>query len=539
MLNRSRTLMALALAGVLAASACSGGKAGSPTDEGASGGSGGGPGGTFTYDTYTQVVTEWDPAVSYSNEIIAMSNMYETLTRYDAATEKVRPLLATKWASSDGGRTWRFTLRHGVKFHSGRSMTAAAAKAAIDRTRKIGKGAAYIWSAVNTISAPKSDELVLHLKYPAPMDLISSADYAAYIYDTKAAGSSDLGKWFAKGHDAGTGPYTAGTWKQGQEVELTLNQDKDYWGGWSGAHYSRVAYRVVSQDTTAAQLARSGEVDFVEQLSPHLWQTFKNEQSVTTPARNSWQNLFAFFNTKSGPLADKRVRQGVASGIDYQGILAALKGAGVRTPGIVPDGLVGYDKSLPQYTYDLTKAKQLLAQAGYGPGKKAMLLTLTYTQGDSNEQLAMSLIKSDLAKLNIKLTVQALQWPTQWAKGKSSSPAKRQDIFVMYWWPDYADPYSWFINLFHTESPPNFGMAYYSDKAMDMQIDGVEKVLATDKAKATQMYRDMQTRLYQDAPAVVLYTSSYQRVLNAKVSGYVDNPAYPNVVFVHDLHPKS
>ncbi|HEX6446675.1 MAG TPA: ABC transporter substrate-binding protein [Streptosporangiales bacterium] len=538
MLNRSRTLVTLAVAAVVAVSACTG-RPSSPTDAGASGGSGGGQDATFTYDTFTQVVTEWDPAVSYSNEIIAMSNMYETLTRYDATTKKLQPLLATRWASSDGGRTWTFTLRHGVRFHTGRPMTAAAAKAAIDRTRKMGKGAAYIWSAVDTISAPKPDELVLHLKYPAPMDLISSADYAAYIYDTRAAGGANLGKWFAQAHDAGTGPYTAGTWKQGQEVELTLNRYKDYWGGWSGAHYSRVAFRVVSQDTTAAQLARSGEVDFVQQMSPHLWQTFKNEQSVTTPARNSWQNLFAFFNTKTGPLADKRVRQGVASGIDYQGILTALKGAGVRTPGIVPNGLLGYDRSLPQYTYDVAKAKQLLAQAGYGPGRKPMKLTLTYTQGDSNEQLAMSLIKSNLAKLNISLTVQALQWPTQWAKGKSSNPAKRQDIFVMYWWPDYADPYSWFINLFHTEKPPNFGMAYYSDKAMDKQIDDVEQVLATDKAKATRMYRDMQVRLYRDAPAVVLYTSSYQRIVNAKVSGYVDNPAYPNVVFVHDLHPSS
>ncbi|MQA01822.1 MAG: ABC transporter substrate-binding protein [Streptosporangiales bacterium] len=449
----TRLVAAVAAAALTAAMAtgCTGKPAGSPVDEGDTGGKQR----TFTYDTYSQVVTEWDPAISYSNEIIAMSNVYETLTRYDAETEKVEPLLATEWDSSNGGRTWTFTLRDDVTFHSGRKLTAEAAKGAIDRTRKLGKGAAYIWDAVKEVQAPESDRLVLELKYPAPMDLISSADYAAYIYDTEAAGDADLQKWFNKGNDAGTGPYTAGDWEQGEEIELTLDKYGKYWGGWSGNRYSRVVYRVVPQDTTAAQLARSGEVSFVQQMSPHLWKTFKDDKSVTRPARNSWQNLFALFNTESGPLADKRARQGMAHAIDYEGILAALKGAGTRTPGVVPDGLLGHDPRLPQYERDTAKAKQLLNAAGYGPGKKQLKLSLTYTEGDSNEQLAASLIKSNLAKLNVKLTTRGLQWPTQWAKAKSSDLKNRQDILLFYWWPDYASPYSWFINLFHTEQPPS------------------------------------------------------------------------------------
>ena len=55
---------------------------------------------TFTYDTYTDVMVGWDPSTSYSNEVIAMSNIYETLTRYDSATQTVKPLLATAWTSS-------------------------------------------------------------------------------------------------------------------------------------------------------------------------------------------------------------------------------------------------------------------------------------------------------------------------------------------------------------------------------------------------------------------------------------------------------
>src|SRR5262245_28709947 len=163
----------------------------------------------FTYDTYTQVMVDgWDPSTEYSNGIIAMSSMYQTLTHYDSVKHQVEPLLATSWAPSGDSLTWTFQLRHGVYFHTGRLMTAAAAKASILRTIQENGGAAYIWGAVKTIDTPGPYTLVFHLKYASPLDLEASADYSAYIYDTQAAGSGSLTKWLNAPHDAGTGPYT-------------------------------------------------------------------------------------------------------------------------------------------------------------------------------------------------------------------------------------------------------------------------------------------------------------------------------------------
>src|SRR5439155_4535990 len=82
------------------------------------------PSKTFVYDSYTQVMINWDPATAYDQEQVAMQNMYETLTRFDSRTQKVMPLLATKWKVSQGGKLWTFTLRHGVKFHTGRPFNA-------------------------------------------------------------------------------------------------------------------------------------------------------------------------------------------------------------------------------------------------------------------------------------------------------------------------------------------------------------------------------------------------------------------------------
>jgi peptide/nickel transport system substrate-binding protein len=490
---------------------------------------------TFTYDTYTPVMVDgWDPATEYSNGIIAMSNMYETLTRYNPVTHQVGPLLATSWSSAHGGLTWTFQLRHGVYFHTGRLLTAAAARAAILRTAKLNGGAAYIWGAVKTIDTPGPYTLVFHLKYPAPLDLEASADYSAYIYDTKAAGSGSLTKWLNAPHDAGTGPYTVATWNKGQEFEVVQKAYPKYWGGWSGAHFKRVVFRVVPQDTTAAQLLRAGQVSFVEQMSPSLWSSLRGTAGVKLVSAASWQNLLGQLNSKALSLPE---RQAISYGINYKGIIAALQGAGLPSSGIVPAGLLGHFSNLPNYSYDPARAAQLLNQVGYGPGKKPLNLSLTYTQGDSNEQVVATLIKSSLARLNIHLNVQSLVWPTQWGKAKSASAAQHQDIFMEYWWPDYADPYSWFINLLYTEKQPYFNLSYYSNRSLDSQINKVESLVATNRTAGDQLYRSMQVTILHQAPIAFLYNANYQYAMMSNFSGLVVNQAYPNVVFAYNLKP--
>ena len=490
----------------------------------------------FTYDTTATVMDDgFDPATEYSDGIIAMSQMYETLTRYDATAHRVEPLLATSWSSAGNGKTWTFHLRHGVHFHTGRLMTAQIAKAAILRTIKLGGGAAYVWAAVASIDTPDQYTLVFHLKYASPLDLQASASYSAYIYDTQAAGpGGNLTKWLNTPHDAGTGPYELQTWSKGQEFEVILKAFPGYWGGWSGPHFKKVVFRVVTADTTAAQLLRSGAVDFVEQISPSIWKSFQGSPGIRTVASPSWQNLLAQLNAEALSLP---VRQAILYGIDYPGIVAALQGAATASSGLVPAGLLGHYTDLPNYTYNPAKATQLLHQAGYGPGKKALNLSLTYTSGDSNEQVVAELLKSSLAKLNISLSTQSLAWPTQWAKAKSANTTTRQSIFLEYWWPDYADPYTWFTNLLQTQKPPYYNLSYYSNPALDAQINKVESVVATSPAAGAQLYRDMQVETIRQAPVTALYNVNYQYAMRTSFTGFTVNPAYANVVFTYNLRP--
>ena len=156
-----------------------------------------------------------------------------------------------------------------------------------------------------------------------------------------------------------------------------------------------------------------------------------------------------------------------------------------------------------------------------------------------DQRLLVTMLAARLARLNVRLDARAMQWNAQWDRGKSENPADRQDIYAMYWWLDYADAYSWFINLFHSADPVSFNLTYLADKAIDRRIDELPMLVATDHAAAQRSYAALQRDLIDKrAVAVVTWVTTYQRAYLGGIRNYTDNPAYPNVVFVHELEPR-
>jgi peptide/nickel transport system substrate-binding protein len=485
----------------------------------------------FVYVKNLDVISDWDPAKSYSNEIIAMQNIYETLTIWNPVTRKAGPRLATSWRSSSNGRTWTFTLRPGVTFHTGRPVDAAAVKASIDRTINGKAGASYIWDAVSGIRADGPRTVTFTLKYPVPLDLVASSGYAAYVYDTKAA--PDLGKWFEAGRDAGSGPYTVASWHKGKEQELTLKSYDRYWAGWDQPHYRTIEYRVVPDPDRAWRLLNRGEVSFVTRLSPSLFTKASVTPGVRTSERPSFQTAMLLFNTEAGPMADVRIRRAVQKAVDYQGVIKALKGAATPASGIVPEGLPGHVAGR-EPKQDLAGAARQLQQAGYGPGGAPLRLRLTYAEGDNDQRLLVTRLQAALRTLNVTLTARAMPWNAQWALGKK----RGQDILLMYWWPDYADGYSWFGNMFHSENPTVFNLSYLKDRTTDAMLDKLPELTVTDKAAAQRGFVQATGRvLDHDVAAAQPWVVNYQRAFLGGIQGYDDNPAYPDVVFVYDLRP--
>jgi ABC-type transport system substrate-binding protein len=168
--------------------------------------------------------------------------------------------------------------------------------------------------------------------------------------------------------------------------------------------------------------------------------------------------------------------------------------------------------------------------------KPIMTLTLTYNITDPDEMEVAELMKTEYNKLGIDLEIKGMSWDAQWDLAKSD-PTKAQNIFVMYWWPTILSGYDFLDSMFHTESPVMFNDAYYYNSTFDNLIDTAYSEEATNATHSMELYKDAQMMLINDCPAIFFYDVDNTHVISRAISGYVDNPAYPHVVFYYNLTP--
>lgn len=487
-------------------------------------------GGIAIYGYHDEVMTFWDPSDSYSNEIVAMNNMYETLLRYNPKNNSFENVLAEKYTVSPDGLTWTFDLRKGVTFHTGAKMTAESVKKSIERTIKRGKGAAFIWDSVDKINVIDDDTVEFKLKYAAPLDTVVSSGYAAFIFDADAL-EKNGDDWINQGHDVGTGPYTVQKWTKGSELILTYYPQ--YWKGWEEKNFQKVVFKTVPEANTRQQMLEAGKMDYTNQMPIESIDAMSGKPGIAVEVTDSFQQLVMQLNTAKAPFNNPKVRKALAYAIPYDTIINdILSKTGSQSHGSIPKGLWGYDETLKQYKYDPEKAKALLKEAGVTGGK----LTLTYLSGDEFERRIAELLKVELAKIGFDLEVKGMLWEAQWDMAKAKDPAKRQDILLMYWWADYADPYSFMKNLYASENDIVFNLSYYKNPAYDKLVEEAKKVSGVDRNKAISLYRQAQEILIEDVPGISLYDVKYVRVFRENLKGFVDNPAYPNVVFFYDTY---
>lgn len=481
------------------------------------------------YALNSEPLTNWDPAIEFSNGIHVHNNMYEQLLRYDALNKKVLPLLAESYTVSDDGLTWTFKLRSGVKFQNGDDFTAEDVKYSVDRTMALQAGASYIWSAVSEVKVVDPLTVEFTLSYKNPLDLVASTGYAAFMYSKKCVKEDN--SWIDEAKGCGTGPYMLKSSKWGDEV--ILDKFDGYWGGWKDNSYSTVLFKKVSEPATRRQMIETGEAAITVELPYTDVNALKENPNVVISVNPSLQNLVGMLNTQKAPLNDVKVRQALAYAFPYQEVIdTALGGYGQQSYSAVPLGLWGWSDTLPRYSYDIEKAKTLLQEAGVTDS--GMKLLLTYTAGNETEKSTAELYKAELAKLNIELDIRGMPWDSQWELAKGA-PESRQDIFMMYWWPDLPSPYSFLYSTFHSEETPLFNLGYYNNPDFDKLIDDANEITASDIGKAESMFIDAQKMLLDDAASLFIYDRQDIWAVAKTVQGFNFNPAYPTVVFFHEL----
>ena len=494
-----------------------------------------------TYASLSEMIT-LDPSTEFSNSILVLPNLYEPLIWYQPWSSPVlQPGLATSWESSNNSQTWIFHLRQGVKFHDGSAFNATAVKYSIERTINLGGGAAYIWGTVKQINILDTYTVQIVLSAPTPLDVVACASYAAWIMSpqidslAKAAGFTNASQWFNAGHDDGTGPYTVTKWDPQSEVDL--QKFPGYWGGWTSDQFDTAVVKIVRDETVQEEMVKSGEIQIAEYVPPADIPSLQTDPNIKVYASPQYQNLYGLLNNKKFPFNNTLIRQAVSYAIPYQEMVASvLHGFGNVSVGPIPHGMPGHFNDLPTYTYNLTKAKQLLAQAGYPNGGFHILLT--YLTGDIREEGTSELIANSLKSLNIDVEIRAMTWIQQWSLAQGPA-LQAQDIFIFYWWPTILSPYDFLVSIFHSESSPVFNLGYYYHSDFDQLIDKAYAMEGSNKQAAYQLYWQAENKLVNDAAALYLWDLTDVHVLRSNVSGFQYNPGYTTVVFFYQLHQTS
>ena len=474
--------------------------------------------------------TTWDPIKSFSTEAAYMGNMYEQLLRINPpdSAEKFTPLLAESWEASEDALTWTFHLRQGVTFHDGEMMNAEAVKLSIEAAADHG-GASFIWWMLDSIETPDEYTVVFNLISPAPIDLIASSLYGAWIVSPKAleAVAADEA-YFETGVEAGTGPYMLDSYTPDQEV--VFKKFENYWGGWNPDNYDVVLNMIVPESTTQQQLLEGGEIDLASTIPFDNVDTFKTNPDYTVYEEKSFFNYVGFFNTLRPPLDNPLVRQALSYAIPYQDIITiAFSGLGTQSRGPVPEGVWPWSDQVNQYTYDMDKAEDLMDQAGYGDG--GFTIRLTHASENAAEATFAPLIKDSFAQLGVEVTIESMLFNQQWELAKTD-PANAQDMFLLLYWPTYSDAGSdnlW--SMFYYTEAPFFNLSYWNNPDYNAQLDQAIADTVVDPAKSQQEYIDVMNLLVDQAPGVFFLDTKAPYVIPNHIAGFKYNLNYPFTPF--------
>ena len=340
------------------------------------------PEGTLTVAVATFGNERWLPGLYVGAEDVVLKPLWENLLNRDGKGNLI-PMLAEKWQVADGGRTWRFHLRKGVKFHNGTEMTAEDVRYTFTAIAKEGSANSLAADFRKIKSMEVENPHTITIRFDKPFvtfgnrvthGLFSSM---AYIQSKKHLEAGDQG---AERLPIGTGP-----WKFVEHVRgdrIVYEAVENHWR--AVPHYKRLVFVKVPEPATRMAMLRAGSADVVEVSGEYVDELKKvGMRTLVMPnVAAIWVILGGQWPTKPSydpkvpwaqPDADKarKVRLALNLAVDKKAIMERVLG-GVGTP----VGTVNYyptdpwisEALLKPVAYDPAQAKKLLAEAGYPNG---------------------------------------------------------------------------------------------------------------------------------------------------------------------------
>ena len=279
---------------------------------------------------------------------------------------KMGPSLAESWQESADGKTYEFKLRPGLKFHNGDPLTTEDVKFSFERYR--GASAKLLQEHVAQVETVDPRVVRFHLKAPWPdfMTVYGTTASAAGLIVPKKY-MMQVGDDGFKKHPIGAGPYKFVSQKPGIEAELEANPD--YWRRVPAV--KTIVMKSVPESTTRAVMLRTGEADIAYVLDgPDAEAVQKDPRMQVVSSKHAsifWIEFTEQWDAKS-PWHDKRLRLAVNLALDRTRINEAACLGFCPPAGVIVPRVMDFALQVEAPPYDLQKAKQLVAEAGYPNG---------------------------------------------------------------------------------------------------------------------------------------------------------------------------
>lgn len=336
-----------------------------------------------------------------SNGLGALGQMHEGLFGVDTKGD-LGPRLAEAAPENPDPLTYIFHLKKGVKFATGEELTATDVKYSFERLMDPKNNASFggpYRDNIAKIDVVDPYTVKFTLKQPWPIFTSMTGSTDSWVINQKTAEIPDFGtKWWN-----GTGAFVLTEWVQGDHFTMTRN-DKYREAGYP--LLDKIIYKVIPDVSTQLANLETGQLDVVQQPSFSDVDRLKKDSRFKVITRDSNLGTIVHFNTARAPFDDKRVRQAMSLAINRQELVdSVFYGYADIAGDQFPVNHWAHDPSI-KAEYNVDKAKQLLADAGYGPNKPLQFTLGTYRISQYADQAV--LIQSQLGKIGVKVNVQQM-----------------------------------------------------------------------------------------------------------------------------------
>jgi oligopeptide transport system substrate-binding protein len=460
-----------------------------------------------------------------------MYDLFEGLLSYDTAGNII-PGIAESWSVSDDGLTYTFKLRPGVKFSDGHPITAedfvysfrravdpaTAARAAriffpIKNAQAITRGEAKPETLGARAVDPRTVEVVLMQPTPYFPELMASFSAAAVPRHVIEPNGD---KWTTPGTIVTSGAYVLQEWINNTHVKLVRNPN--YYDA-ANVRIDEVVFYPIERPSTALTRFRAGEIDVAFNIPTDRLEWAKQNMAKELRSGTVSGIYYLLVNNSRETLGDVRVRKALSISLDRDQIVALLEPGNKPAYNLVPPSLPNYGENPMPFAKTSTKeriaeAKELLKQAGYGPGGKVLKLNLK-TGGQENNRRVTVAVQAMWKEIGVQAEIENVGARSIVA----DSQAGNYDVMRYTYYAAFQDAVS-FLKLL--ESRANINFSSYSNPKFDELLANADKL--RDPNERVQALRAAERVAMEDYPVIPVYFYYRYYLVSQRVKGWVENP---------------